>query len=445
MNSVKQILLAIISVLFLTTCQKIETLKRDNPLDANGDGGGAGGGTIINGVALKFNSYSVYSDNNGDKNVNPGETIQMKISLKNTGSSAAKGVMATFSTESSHISNFSPTTQIKYGDISSNTVKWADYIGNNSQYETYLDYTIKFTVANSTPTGTPITISISIVDESDNIWTDTFDVPVVATNAKIGFNTYTVYSDNNGDKNVNPGETVQLKISLKNTGSSAAKGVMATFSTGSSYISNFSPITQINYGDISSNTVKWADYTGYNSQYETYLDYTVKFTVSNSTPTGTQITINISIVDESNNTWTDTFDIPVVATNAKIGFNKYTVYFDSNNNKIVNPGETIQLKISLKNTGSSAAKGVMATFSTGSSYISNFSPTTQINYGDISSNTVKWADYTGYNSQYETYLDYTIKFTVSNSTPTGTQIPISISIVDESDNTWSDSFNVPVQ
>jgi hypothetical protein len=104
------------------------------------------------------------------------------------------------------------------------------------------------------------------------------------------------------------------------------------------------------------------------------------------------------------------------------------------------------LKISLKNTGTSTANKVKATFSTASSYVSGFSSTTQINYGDISANVIKWASYQGYSSEYESGVSYyTVQFTVSNSTPNNTQIPITINIVDESNNTWTSSFNVTVQ
>jgi hypothetical protein len=173
MKSIKYIILAFIGSLFLMACQDIESLKRDNPLDGKNED------NIIKGVLIKFDSYKVHSDNNGDKVVNPGETVGIKISLKNTGTSTANKVKATFSTTSSYVSGFSPTSQIEYGDISANSVKWADYTGYNSYTESYVSsYTIRFTVSNTTPTGTQIPINISMVDESGNTWTDSFNVPV---------------------------------------------------------------------------------------------------------------------------------------------------------------------------------------------------------------------------------------------------------------------------
>jgi hypothetical protein len=179
MKTLKYIFLSIIGSLVFTACENIEflNLKRDNLLD------GKNNAEMKDGVDIKFGSYSVYSDNNGDKIVNKGETVKLKVSLKNTGTNTAKAIQAAFSTTSSYVSGFSPTTQIKYGDISANSVRWADYAGYNSTSASSVDYTVQFTVSNSTPNDTLIPISISIVDESNNTWTSSFDVTVSATGA----------------------------------------------------------------------------------------------------------------------------------------------------------------------------------------------------------------------------------------------------------------------
>ena len=103
--------------------------------------------------------------------------------------------------------------------------------------------------------------------------------------------------------------------------------------------------------------------------------------------------------------------------------------------------------ICLKNTGTGDAKGVKATFSTTSSYVSNLRPTSQVDYGSIAAGKVRWADYGNReNFEYEpTQRSYTIQFIISSSAPMDTEIPISIVIVDASGNSWTSSFSVPVQ
>ena len=116
---------------------------------------------------------------------------------------------------------------------------------------------------------------------------------------------------------------------------------------------------------------------------------------------------------------------------------------------------TYGIIISLKNTGTGDAKGVKATFSTTSSYVNYLDPKYARTYHDIAPGKVKWvwtdlADpYAGTNSESEpppTRRAYTIQIAFSSySMPIGTQIPISINIVDASGNSWTDSFSVPVQ
>ncbi|NDP22269.1 MAG: hypothetical protein GZ091_14485 [Paludibacter sp.] len=419
----RKIFLFIIAIVCLTSCEELNkvdflNLKRDNPLD------GKSNENMQNGVAIKYDSYYVYSDNNNDDIINKGETVKLNISLKNTGKSDASSVKATFSTTSQYLSGFTPTSQISYGNISAGSTVWK----GDSQY---YDYAIQFTVSNTTPANTNIPITINIIDGNGNSWTESFNIVVGSIGANIIYNSQYVYSDNNNDDLVNKGETVKLNIGLQNTGSSTANGVKATFSTTSQYVSGFTPTSQISYGNISAGSTVWKG----NSQ---YYDYAIQFTVSNTTPANTNIPISISIVDESGNTWTANFNVTVSATNANISYSSYYVYSDNNNDDLVNKGETVKLNIGLQNTGSSTVNGVKATFSTTSQYVSGFTPTSQISYGNISAGSTVWKG----NSQ---YYDYAIQFTVSNTTPANTNIPISISIVDESGNTWISSFNVTVQ
>jgi hypothetical protein len=122
------------------------------------------------GPFIKYDKYSVYSDNNGDKIISKGETIALSVYLKNTGTSKANGVKATFSTTSPYISGLTPTTAVNYGTM----------VAGSSQYSNYIDNYIRFTVSSSTPDGTQIPINISITDESGNVWTDSFNVTVEA-------------------------------------------------------------------------------------------------------------------------------------------------------------------------------------------------------------------------------------------------------------------------
>jgi len=219
----------------------------------------------------------------------------------------------------------------------------------------------------------------------------------------------------------------RIYVSLKNNGSETAKNVTATFS--SSY--NVFKETKMYYGDIQKHEVKGASF-GVGVYHDYYIEL---FAIG--LPAGVhQIPISINIVDDSGNTWTDSFNIDCFA---KLEYNSYKVYYNNNPNpgKTVHPGETVQIGVSLKNTGTSQAAYIKASFSTSSPYVSGFSPTGQMKYDNFSKNgeiVEIWA------------YDYErIKFTVLNTAPKGTQIPINISIVNNRGDEWTDSFNVPVE
>ena len=174
----RKIFFILIAGLCLSSCSEFDSieflnLKRDNPLD------GKNNSDLKGGIDVKFDTYSIYKDNNNDKIINKGETVELRVSLKNTGSSDTKAVKATFSTTSSFVSGFTPTAQVNYGDIAASGTKWADYAGSSGTSDYYLNYyTIKFTVLNSTPTNSNIPMNISITDESNNTWTSNFNVTV---------------------------------------------------------------------------------------------------------------------------------------------------------------------------------------------------------------------------------------------------------------------------
>ena len=192
-------------------------------------------------------------------------------------------------TTSPYVSSLSPTTSVSFGTISA-----------GSESYTYSSYSWSFNVSGSTPTGTVITFNLSITDAQGNSWTQSFSVTVQATGANIQYSRNTIYNDTNGDGIINKGETIDLKVDLKNTGTSDANSVTATMTTTSPYVSSLSPTTSVSFGTISAG-----------SESNNYSSYSWSFIVSSSTPTGTSITFNLAIGDGQSNTWTSSFAIIV--------------------------------------------------------------------------------------------------------------------------------------
>lgn len=124
-----------------------------------------------------------------------------------------------------------------------------------------------------------------------------------------------------------------------------------------------------------------------------------------------------------------------------IKYARHSIYFDSNDDEIVSKGDVIELQVWLKNTGLSGADFVKATFFTASEYVKGFTPATEIRFGNIPAESYKMVNHNGYRDKQP---DYTVRFTVSPSTPANAQIPICIDIVGATDRTWKDTFNITV-
>ena len=385
--------------------------------------------------SLSVQGFTIKSDNNGDLKVNKGETIQLSVSLQNSGSSQAIGVKGEISSSSPYVSNM---LNVGPSAFSENGSSYSNYIspgglGNTSSYN-YLE----FDVSEDAPIGAQLTFSIKITDESGNIWNDTFVVIVGAIDAKLSVQGFTIKSDNNGDEKVNKGETIKLSIKLQNSGLSKAVGVKGEISSTSPYVSNI-----INAGSKSfyQNGSSYSNYINSGSLGETSSYNYLEFDVSENTPIGTEVSFSVKITDESGNIWNDTFKFTVVSTGASLSVQNYTIESDNNGDSKVNKGESIELFINIQNTGSSKANGVKGEISCSSPYVSNIinkGPKSFYQNGSYYSNYISPGNL-GKTSSYN-YLE----FDVSPSAPFG-NLTFNITITDESNNIWYDSFNVTVE
>jgi hypothetical protein len=267
----------------------------------------------------------------------------------------------------------------------------------------------------------------------------------------IEFSKYQVIGDNNGDGIINRGEKVYLRVYLKNIGTTTANEVRARISTSDINISNLNPPNNIQfdsyYSDldyIGAGEERYGYYRNYNGH------YSFDFEISKLIPYNTQVAFNVDISDKDGHSWTDTFNINVVQTNANIEFYEYEFCDATNKDGEINPGDKVYIRIYLKNTGNRANK-VSAMVSTESPYIQNLAPLSWINFSDGGS-----GDYIGYmetryayNSQYSSVCGgnsyYSISFIASASTPHNTDISFNMNISDESLNNWTDSFTITVK
>lgn len=368
----------------------------------------------------------LYADSNNDKHISKGEKVRLNVALKNTGTATATNVKATFSTNSAYVIDFHPTTPVLYGTM---PIGMTAYKG---QGEKDSDYAVGFTVSNTTPAGTLIPINVLMTNGNDS-WQATFTVTVEALDATIGFHEYYIKEDDNNDKEVNKGERIKLNVALKNSGSSTAQDVKATFTINSAYVTNVNA-PEASYRNIAGNS------SAYKYKLSKESDYVLSFEVKRDTPNNTVIPIQIAITDAFNNQWQSSFQVVVKATAAHIAFAEYYVIKDieTPDGKVLR-GKKAKVNVALKNTGSSEARKVKATFTTNSPYVIDYNSTPAISYDIIRAHTTAWQE--GLPKTYRAVLN----FTVDANAPAGATIPINIVIVDDYGNSWNDSFNIRIE
>ena len=149
-------------------------------------------------------------------------------------------------------------------------------------------------------------------------------------------------SSGNGDGIVNPGEDIELNVSLKNFGIMTANNITAVISTEDDFIT----ITDDNesYGNITAGS-------------STYSSDDFDFSVNSNVLGGTEIQLEVVIQDAFINQWTDY--IFILVEGANLYANDYSVI--DGNNSVLDPGETAQLEVTIENIGSVGTNAIYGT------------------------------------------------------------------------------------
>ncbi len=169
------------------------------------------------------------SQGNNDNQINPGEDISLNIHLKNFGSNTASGVSATISTQSDKV------------DILNGSSSYQD-IPTGQEVAANTPFTLHF--HNDILDGEKISFQIDITTDA-NIHTDYITLEInSALLISLG---YTLV----GNSYLDPGETADMYVTLKNIGSVAANNLQGEL------ISNDTNITVLNstggFGNINPN------------------------------------------------------------------------------------------------------------------------------------------------------------------------------------------------
>ncbi len=163
------------------------------------------------------------SSGNNDGFINPGELIELKVELKNFGTQTANSVSAVITSDEGFIT-ITDNSEV-YGNIAPGT-------------SVYSSDDFDFTVDEITLGDTELRIDITIDDNDGNQWTDI--IFLVVEGANLDAVDYTILDGGNGI--LDPGEVVEMNVTLQNNGSVTANAVYGELTSTNSQITVSDPI-----------------------------------------------------------------------------------------------------------------------------------------------------------------------------------------------------------
>lgn len=320
--------------------------------------------------ALSYSAHAIsdaigYSSlNNGDKTINPGETIAIDIRIHNDADNMIYGINCELSTISSYVTITNPNKD--YGNLNKSYYKalygYAQYAtSDNGKYAngdylqkiismSYNDdfyytgvlgasYGWRFSVAENTPIGTTIPFKLTFTEENGCKWFDTFELTIEKPDVRMYYSTNEIsdsknYSDsNNGDKKINPGETIWMDVRVQNNGYGRAFGIKCKLHTDSEFVlidtpeRNLYDFDGLKYKTLygaeyykEDNDYKYGDNEVWNIQNYCYYYYGSgilkptggwKLVISEAATSNTKIPMTLDFEDYFGNTWTSTFNLDI--------------------------------------------------------------------------------------------------------------------------------------
>jgi len=290
--------------------------------------GGSQGGPYV-----KYLNHFVLDSigGNGNHIPNNGENIELGVWVRNFGDSIAHGVTGILrKAETDNCFQLSDTIKT-FGDI-----------GIVDSASTTADgYNIS--IVPDCPDSHLIKLNLTVNDSDNNVWESYFNVLVYSPRPFMVYRSCLILDSlgGNNDHQVNPAENIELPVWLKNIGDSMAVNVTGILQKSESdpYF-NLSDTIK-NYGTILPADSSWTGLDGYNI----YPD--------SQCPDQHELKLRVKIRDSLDSTWTYNFNLinhaPVLI------FNDYLI---DDTIKYIRHGDTAQLALYIRNTGSFTAENV---------------------------------------------------------------------------------------
>jgi hypothetical protein len=171
------------------------------------------------GSFLSFRNMCIDDDDgNGNGRVNPGETIELPVEIKNWGDVSAAGIQGVLTADTSYVRILEG--ERRFRDLAPGDSAWAD-----------TPYLIE--ISDECPDGEHLSFQLTLHDENDDEWTSSFWT--VGRAPSLHFSSLEVDdipSRFSGNGILEPGETAELHVEIVNHGSETGygvQGVMANY------------------------------------------------------------------------------------------------------------------------------------------------------------------------------------------------------------------------
>ena len=210
----------------------------------------------------------------------------------------------------------------------------------------------------------------------------------------IKYNTYAI-NDPQGtnNHNLNPGESVMMDLTLDNVTDEPVSNVSVVLSTDHAEVT------------ITDNTV---DFPNFAANETLTVENAFAFSVTNNVVANEQIKFNIEVSVGGEVTANFSFKVPVYDYDLQLGGT--VVLNDDNDNGLLNPGETADLRILVDNAGNELAQMVVGTLSTDYEFVTLNE--TEKPYSTIGAGMMAFADY-NLNLDATAPEDFVIPFTLT--------------------------------
>jgi hypothetical protein len=260
--------------------------------------------------------------------------------------------------------------------------------------------------------------SILLTVSGQNLYPYEGHIQLVPTDIAVGFDSLAIdddmfgFSRGNGDSLANPNETIELYVSLRNFGDSL---------TADNIVTSLTPLNgslvEVLDGNRSYNNLAPGESRMDNRPYVIHI--------SPNAQDGDIIQLKQTATDQNNDSWFSVIEIPVKA--AKFTVDHISIQ-DQNNR--LDPGDTVNMVITLSNNGHANAGIVSASISSEDDFTSIIDANTNFGVMPVGDTTTNAGDTLRFTVDRSAFAGRIVNFTLNTITPAGAQskVPFTVTV-----------------